>query len=127
MAQIHMDDRMLIISETDERGIITFANEDFVTMSQYDYNELIGKPHNVLRHPIMPKAAFADLWKHLKSDQIWNGFVCNRTKNNDYYWVYATVAPITTPTGERHYISIRKKPSEEEVKHYTALYQGMRQ
>lgn len=126
MAEIHMTERMLIISETDEKGMITFANEDFVKMSGYSYEELIGQPHNILRHPDMPSAAFGDLWKTVKSDQIWNGFVCNRCKNDDYYWVYATVSPIIAPDGSRHYLSIRRKPTRDEVNYYAALYKTIR-
>lgn len=125
MTEIHLTDRMLIISETDERGYITFANEDFVIMSGYSYNELIGRPHNILRHPGMPKAAFADLWKTIRSDKIWNGFVCNRCKNGDYYWVYATVSPIQASDGSRHYLSIRRRPTRDEIEYYSALYKTM--
>ncbi len=126
MAEILMTERMLIISETDERGIISFANEDFVTMSGYTYEELIGKPHNILRHHDMPSAAFGDLWKTVKSGLIWNGFVCNRCKNGDYYWVYATVSAITAADGSKHYLSIRRKPTRNEVEHYAALYKTMK-
>lgn len=126
MAERFMTDRMLIISETDEHGNITFANEDFVSMSGYTYNELIGKPHNVLRHPDMPKAAFEDLWKTIKGGHIWNGFVCNRCKNDDYYWVYATVSAVKALNGARRYISIRRKPTSEEVLRYSVFYKTMR-
>ncbi len=126
MAEIDMTERMLIISETNERGIITFANEDFVSMSGYGYDELIGQPHNILRHPDMPKAAFADLWKTVREDKIWNGFVCNRCKNGDYYWVYATVSPIKASDGSRHYLSIRRRPTREEAERYARLYHTMR-
>lgn len=122
MAEIHMTERMLIISETDANGIITFANEDFVRMSGYDYQELIGQPHNILRHPIMPSSAFSDLWATIKSGKIWNGFVCNRCKNGDYYWVYATVSPIMTLDGSTHYLSVRRRPEREKVEHYEELY-----
>lgn len=120
-----MTPSMLIISETDEKGKIVFANEDFVTMSGYTYDELMGQPHNMLRHPDMPKAAFADLWKTIKSDKIWNGFVCNKCKNGDYYWVYATVAPMEAVDGSKHYISVRRKPTDGEVRYYTNLYKTM--
>lgn len=126
MAEKFMTEKMLIISETDESGRITFANEDFVKMSGYGYEELVGKPHNILRHPEMPSVAFGDLWKTIKSDTVWNGFVCNQCKNNDYYWVYATVAPIKAADGSRHYLSIRRKPTRSEVDFYSALYKTMR-
>jgi PAS domain S-box-containing protein len=126
MAEIHMTERMLIISETNERGIITFANEDFVSISGYTYNELIGKPHNILRHPDMPSAAFGDLWGTIKRGKIWNGFVCNRCKNGDYYWVYATVSPIRASDGSKHYLSIRRCPTRQEVERSIALYKTMK-
>jgi PAS domain S-box-containing protein len=126
MAEIHMSERMLIISETDERGVITFANEDFVRMSGYTYAELIGTAHNILRHPDMPSSAFGDLWTTIKSNRIWNGFVCNRCKNGDYYWVYATVSAIKASDGSRHYLSIRRRPTRKEVEYYSALYKTMK-
>lgn len=126
MAEKILTDKMLIISETDTRGRITFANGDFVTMSGYDYDELIGKPHNILRHPLMPKAAFADLWRTIRGGKIWNGFVCNRCKNDDFYWVYATVAPVQAADGSPRYLSIRRKPTREEVARYETLYKTMK-
>ncbi|MFA6189839.1 MAG: PAS domain-containing protein [Sulfuricurvum sp.] len=126
MTEKFLSERMLIISETDEHGIITFANEDFVSMSGYGYHELVGQPHNILRHPVMPAAAFADLWATIKSDKIWNGFVCNRCKNGDYYWVYATVSAIKTSNGARHYLSVRRRPTQKEVEHYSAMYKTMK-
>lgn len=126
MAERAMTERMLIISETNDRGMITFANEDFVTMSGYTYDELIGQPHNVLRHPDMPSAAFGDLWKTIKSGKTWNGFVCNRCKNNDYYWVYATVSEITAFDGSKHYLSIRRRPTRDEVERSISLYKSMK-
>ncbi len=126
MAEIFMTEKMLIISETDEHGVITFANEDFVMMSGYSYDELIGKQHNILRHPDMPSAAFQNLWDTIKKDMIWNGFVCNRCKNGDYYWVYATVSAVKAINGDRHYISIRRKPTRGEVDSSIALYKTMK-
>lgn len=126
MAEKCMTDKMLIISETDQQGYITFANEDFVTMSGYSYEELIGKSHNILRHPDMPAAAFGDLWRTIKNDMIWNGFVCNRCKNGDYYWVYATVSTIIASDGSKHYLSIRRKPTRDEVETHTTLYKTMK-
>lgn len=125
MAEKFLTETMLIISETDKDGRITFANEDFVTMSGYTYEELHGKAHNILRHPDMPAAAFEDLWKTVKSGKIWNGFVCNRCKNGDFYWVYATVAPIKGHDWSDRFLSIRRKPTRDEVARYQALYKTM--
>jgi PAS domain S-box-containing protein len=125
MAEKFLTEKMLIISETDEYGNITFANQDFVDMSGYRYDELVGAPHNILRHPCMPKAAFEDLWKSIKANKIWNGFVCNLCKNQDHYWVYATVSAVTAANGTRRYISVRRKPTNAEIAYYSELYKGM--
>lgn len=118
MAEIRIDDKCIIISETDEKGIITFANDDFIRYSGYKREELLGKPHNILRHSDMPKAAFADLWTTIKSGKTWNGFVKNKTKNGDFYWVYATASQVTAPDGSTRYISLRNKPSAAEIIKY---------
>lgn len=126
MAEIELKESSLIISETDAKGIITFANDDFVEYSGYSWEELYGKPHNILRHNDMPKAAFADLWKTIKEGKTWNGFVKNRAKNGDHYWVYATVSPIVFENGELRYLSLRRKPTKEEIHKYDALYKTMK-
>ena len=113
--EVKLADDMIIVSETDSRGIITFANEDFCKIAGYALDELIEKPHNTIRHTDMPKAAFADLWKTVQSGKVWNGIVKNRTKNGGYYWVNATVYPSRTPDGSLRYISVRVKPTEEEI------------
>lgn len=125
MAEIEMDQNSLIISETDAKGVITFANDDFIRYSGYNWDELLGKPHNILRHQDMPKAAFADLWKTIKEGKTWNGFVKNKTKHGDFYWVYATVSPITFENGETRYLSLRRKPTRREINKYDALYKTM--
>jgi PAS domain S-box-containing protein len=127
MAEIFMSEGMLIISETDKHGIITFANEDFMTMSGYDKNELIGKPHNIIRHPDMPPVAFKNMWDTIKEDKTWNGFLCNKSKSGDHYWVYATVSAVKAINGDRHYISIRRKPTRSEIEYSIALYKSMKQ
>jgi len=126
MAEIEMDHSSLIISETDSKGVITFANDDFIRYSGYNWEELLGKPHNILRHEDMPKAAFGDLWKTIKEGHTWNGFVKNKTKHGDFYWVYATVSPITFENGETRYLSLRRKPTRNEIKKYDALYKTMK-
>ncbi len=125
MKEIIMDDHSLIISETDAHGVITFANDDFIRYSGFEWEELLGKPHNILRHPDMPKAAFKDLWKTIKTGQTWNGFVKNKTKRGEYYWVYATVSPITFENGETRYLSLRRKPTRQEIAKYESLYKTM--
>lgn len=120
--EIKLPKEMMIVSETDEKGIIVYANEDFCRIAGFSREELIGKPHNLVRNRDMPKAAFEDLWKTLKSGNIWNGIVKNNTKNGDYYWVNATAYASKTPTGRTRYISVRVKPTDEEVSNAISLY-----
>lgn len=74
-----------LVSQTDAQGRILFANEDFCKAAGYTLDELVGKPHSIVRHPDMPKAAFGDLWETVKKGQVWNGYVKNRTKDGGYY------------------------------------------
>jgi len=111
-----------IISWTDAKGNITFANDDFVEASGFTRDELIGQPQNIVRHPDMPTEAFRDLWATIKTGQPWVGLVKNRRKDGDHYWVKATV----TPTPDGGYLSVRAKPQREEVQAAEALYQRMR-
>ncbi|MDD3769057.1 MAG: PAS domain-containing protein [Sulfuricurvum sp.] len=125
MAEIELGDNTIIISETDAKGNITFANDDFIRISGYIWEELVGKPHNILRHPDMPKIAFKDLWETVKAGQTWNGFVKNKTKQGDFYWVYATVSPVKTDQGELRYISVRTKPTRQEIEKYDSHYKTL--
>ena len=111
----------VIISHTDERGMITYVNEDFVRYAGYDKDELIGAPHNILRHPDMPAEAFRDLWATVKAGVPWQGIVKNRCKNGDHYWVYATVTPL--PQGG--YMSVRLPAKREEIARAEPLYAEM--
>ncbi|MEW5832784.1 MAG: PAS domain-containing protein [Campylobacterota bacterium] len=114
-----------LVSETDERGIITFANNDFCEVAGYSIDELRGKPRNLVRHPDMPRAAFKDLWDTVRSGKIWTGFVKNSVKGgNGFYWVYATVFPVMRE-GKRYYMSCRKKPAEDEIASAVELYKTL--
>lgn len=121
-SEIKIPKDMIIVSETDAKGIILYANSDFCKIAGYSIDELLGKPHNMIRHSDMPKVAFEDLWKTIQSGEIWKGIVKNRTKNGNYYWVNATAYPSKTPNGELRYISVRIKPTEKEVSNAIALY-----
>jgi aerotaxis receptor len=117
-----VSDTQTIISTTDLQGNITYANPYFVEASGFSEEELLGAPQNILRHPDMPKAAFADLWATIKSGLPWTGMVKNRRKNGDFYWVLANVTPVVeggTPVG---YMSVRTKPTRDQVAAATALY-----
>ncbi len=115
-----------LLSETDEKGIIRFANDEFCKFAGYTLEELIGKPHNLVRHEDMPKVAFEDLWKTIQSDKPWKGFVKNRTKSGQYYWVFATVFPFQSCDGSKGYISCRRMASQEEINKYENIYKSMR-
>ena len=115
----------MIVSETDSKGNIIYANADFCEIAGYTKQELIGKPHNVVRHADMPKAAFKDLWETVKSGKVWKGIVKNKTKNGGYYWVNATAYPSKRVNGELRYISIRVKPTDDEVNNAIELYKTL--
>jgi|GEM_PF-446929 len=103
-----MVDRFALISETDTRGIITYANPKFCEVSGYSLDELLGKPHNIIRHPDMPKAVFKELWDTIKAGKIWQGEIKNRRKDGSHYWVLATVGPLLDSEGYPYrYVSMR--------------------
>jgi len=114
-----------LVSKTDLNGIITYANTDFVAISGFSEKELLGAPHNILRHPDMPAAAFADLWATLKRDEPWNGLVKNRCKNGDYYWVEANVTSIHENGQTVGYMSVRRKPSRTQIEEAEHEYREM--
>lgn len=120
-----LSDKAFLVSETDEKGIIIFANDDFCNIADYRVEDLIGQPHNIVRHSDMPRAAFKDLWDTIKAGKTWTGFVKNKTRGgNQYYWVYATVYPVMRE-GRRHYISCRRKPTADEIESSIALYKTL--
>ncbi|MDD2888078.1 MAG: PAS domain-containing protein [Aliarcobacter sp.] len=121
-----LDEYTFLVSETDEKGIIKFANNDFCKIAGFSLEELIGKPHNLVRHKDMPKVAFKDLWDTVKKGNIWTGYVKNATKDGGYYWVFATVYPFESCDGTNGYISCRKKASDEEIKIHENLYKQLR-
>ena len=111
-----------IVTRTDLKGRITYANTAFCKISGFTREELVGSPHNIVRHPDMPKEAFADLWKTIKGDRPWTALVKNRCKNGDYYWVEANVTPIKENGVLIGYMSVRTKPSRERIAAATRLY-----
>lgn len=121
-----LKDDAFLVSETDAKGIITFANDSFCEIAEFTVEELIGKPHNVVRHPDMPKAAFKDLWETVKRGEVWTGYVKNATKSGGYYWVYATVFPFESCDGSRGYLSCRRKASQDEINKADALYKTLK-
>ena len=123
--EIFLPKEMIIVSETDLKGNIIFANEDFCKIAGYSLNELIGQPHNIIRHKDMPKVAFKDLWETVKKGNIWTGYVKNRAKNGDFYWVYATVFPTVTSENTKGFLSCRRKANPIEIEAHENLYKEL--
>lgn len=111
-----------VVTKTDLKGIITYANDAFVDLSGFGHDELIGKNHNLVRHPDMPPAAFEDLWATVKQGKSWRGIVKNRCKNGDHYWVDAFVVPVRKNRQVNGYMSVRTQPSREQVAAAEQLY-----
>ena len=120
--EITLSDTETIVSTTDLQGNITYANPYFIAISGYTAEELIGAPQNILRHPDMPAEAFADFWGTIRSGLSWSGMVKNRCKNGDYYWVQANVTPVVEDGVAIGYMSVRTKPTRQQVADASALY-----
>jgi len=111
-----------LISKTNTKGIVTYANPAFIDISGFSHEELIGKPHNLIRHPDMPPAAFEDLWDTLHAGESWTGMVKNRRKDGGFYWVLANVTPIMERDEVTGYASVRIKPTRAQIADAEALY-----
>jgi len=116
-----------LMSITDTQSYLTYANEAFVSVSGFEREEIMGQPHNLVRHPDMPPQAFADMWATLKSGLSWSALVKNRRKDGDHYWVRANVTPLIRNGVHVGYMSVRTKPSQDEVRRTEALYQAFRE
>lgn len=100
-----------LVSVTDLKGRITYCNAAFIAVSGYSKEELLGQPHNIVRHPDMPEEAFRDLWATIESKHPWTGLVKNRRKNGDYYWVNANATPMLDGEQITGYLSVRTAPA----------------
>ena len=116
-----------LVSVTDLKGRITYCNRAFVEVSGYSSGELLGQPHNLVRHPEMPEEAFRDMWATIQSKLPWTGLVKNRRKNGDYYWVLANATPMLDGETITGYLSVRTVPSAQAVAAAEKLYAQMRQ
>ncbi len=123
--QRHMKDGSILVSKTDLKGIITYCNRDFIEISGYNEQELLGKNHNLVRHPDMPPEAFADLWVTIEKGRPWTGIVKNRCKNGDFYWVKANVTPLSQNGRVTEYMSVRTPPAQDEINAAEQLYQAI--
>lgn len=118
---------VMIVSKTDTKGRITYVNRDFIEISGFTEAELIGAPHNIVRHPDMPPEAFKDLWDALQAGLPWIGMVKNRCKNGDHYWVEAHAAPMFENGIATGFISVRRTPSRDKVEAAEKLYREFRE
>ena len=125
--EYRLDDEHYLISRTDLKGRITYANPAFVEVSGYTLDELVGAPHSIVRHPDMPEAAFANLWQTIEAGEPWEGLVKNRRKNGDHYWVRASVTPILEKGETQGYASVRVKAAAEECERAERVYAQIRE
>ena len=116
-----------IVSRTDLKGRITYVNADFIEASGFAESELIGQPHNLVRHPDMPEQAFADLWATLQAGLPWSGMVKNRRKNGDHYWVMANATPILHGDAVVGFLSVRTRPTREQIAAADDMYRRFRE
>ncbi|WP_374584924.1 methyl-accepting chemotaxis protein [Pseudoduganella sp.] len=123
--EFEMEDGRPIVSTTDVKGKITYVNPYFIEVSGFTHDELMGAPHNLVRHPDMPAQAFADLWDCLKAGLPWTGMVKNRRKNGDFYWVIANVTPVFEKGRVTGYMSVRSKPTRAQVAAADSLYRAI--
>ena len=120
-------DDAYILSETDEKGNIIYANDIFCKIAGYEINELLGEPHNIVRHPDMPRIAFKGLWDDIRAKGFWTGIVKNKRKDGGHYWVYATAMRRVRSDGSVTYLSVRTKPSRADVNACVTLYAQLKQ
>jgi len=117
-----LNDGTTLMSTTNTQSHISYANSAFITASGFDESELVGEPHNIIRHPDMPPAAFADMWFTIQQGESWTGLVKNRRHNGDHYWVRANVTPVYQQQKLTGYISVRNIPTRDEISASENLY-----
>ena len=127
-------DARALITRTDKKGIITFASKAYRDMTKYSREELIGKPHNIVRHPFMPEAAFREMWETIQRGEHWEGMVKNLRKDGKYYWVIVQIDPIdengnivyNKPEKIAGYVAVRREPTRAEIEEADKLYRKLR-
>ncbi|TGK20126.1 methyl-accepting chemotaxis protein [Leptospira fluminis] len=123
--EVAMTEGTTLVSMTDLKGKVTYANKEFLEIAGLTQEELVGKPHNVVRHPDIPRSVFADFWDTIQKGKPWRGIVKNRSKNGDHYWVDANVAPRFENGNIVGYMSVRRKPTREQVEAAGQLYKDI--
>jgi len=124
--EIIMHDNDFIVSKTDPKGLLTYGNEIFIEFSGYPESQLLGKQHNIVRHPDMPRAVFKLLWDTINSGNEFNGYVKNMSKDGGFYWVFANVTPSYAADGSLlGYYSVRRKPANDSLDFIKNLYRDM--
>ncbi|ALA23923.1 sensory box protein [Piscirickettsia salmonis] len=121
-SEVTFSEDLPLISRTTPRGVIVSANDAFCKVAQFSESELVGQPHNTVRHPDMPQAVFADLWSNIKEGSSWMGLVKNRCKGGDYYWVSAFITPLKRDGEIIGYESNRVKPTEKSLQRAKQAY-----
>ncbi len=115
-----------IVSKTDLKGIITYCNKTFMEFAMYEESELLGQPHNIIRHPDMPRVIFKLLWDTIQNKKEINAYVKNLSKDGSFYWVFANVTPVLNNTGEVvGYYSVRRKPEPSALEKIKRLYSDL--
>ena len=121
-----MEENDFIVSKTDTKGRITYCNKIFMNMAEYGEEELLGQPHNIIRHPDMPRVVFKYLWDEISQKREVFAFVVNKTKNNNHYWVFTHVTPSFDDRGNIiGYYSVRRKPNPKALEIIKPLYKAM--
>ncbi len=124
--EIVLSEHDFIISKTDTKGKITYGNQSFIYYSGYREDEILGKPHNIIRHPDMPRSVFRLMWQTLQKGEEFFGYVKNLRKDGGYYWTFANVTPSYAPNGQLiGYYSVRRKPEPDRLTLFAELYQQM--
>ncbi|GAX87262.1 conserved hypothetical protein [Lebetimonas natsushimae] len=124
--EVFLKEEDFIVSKTDLKSRILYGNEIFISISGYSEEEILGKPHNILRHPDMPRCAFKILYDHIQNGKEWFGYVKNLRKDGGYYWVYANISPTFDAQGKHiGYYSVRRKPREGFKHIIEPLYQNL--
>lgn len=126
MPEVSFPDNQIIVSKTDTQSIITYCNATFISISGYQESELIGQPHNIIRHPEMPKGVYKMLWQTIAKQEEFFGLVKNRCKNGDYYWAFANISASLDTNGKTiGYYSVRRKPTENLINLLAPIYENM--